>query len=101
MTHIYMMATLAFNELKKGVKVPYRKSFTGKNGTLKKVHHRAEILIRLYLSQNPEAVVRRSSVEKVFLEISQYLPQNTCARVSFLIKLRLYQKSDSGAGVFL
>ena len=32
-----------------------------------------------------EAVVRRCSVEKVFLEISQNLQENTCARVSFLI----------------
>ena len=34
-----------------------------------------------------EAVVRRCSVEKVFLEVSQNLQENTCARVSFLIKL--------------
>ena len=35
-----------------------------------------------------EAVVWRCSVEKVFLEISQNLQENTCARVSFLIKLQ-------------
>ena len=68
-----MIATLAFNELKKGVKVPYRKSFTGKNGTLKKVHHRAEILIRLYLSQNSEAVVRRPSLEFTVKHLRQSL----------------------------
>ena len=35
-----------------------------------------------------EAVVRRCSVEKVFLEISQNSQENTYARVSFLIKLQ-------------
>ena len=34
-----------------------------------------------------EAVVRRCSVEKVFLKISQNSQENTSARVSFLIKL--------------
>ena len=37
------------------------------------------------------------SVEKVFLEISQYSQENTCARVSFLIKL---QKKETVAQVF-
>ena len=36
-----------------------------------------------------EAVVRRCSVEKVFLEISQNSQENTCARASFLIKLQV------------
>ena len=35
-----------------------------------------------------EAVVQRCSVEKVFLEISQNPQENTCAKVSFLIKLQ-------------
>ena len=35
-----------------------------------------------------EAVVQMCSVKKVFLEISQNLQENTCARVSFLIKLQ-------------
>ena len=35
-----------------------------------------------------EAVVRRCSVKKVFLEISQNSQENTCVRVSFLIKLQ-------------
>ena len=34
-----------------------------------------------------EAVVWRCSAEKMFLEISQNPQENTCARVSFLIKL--------------
>ena len=37
-----------------------------------------------------EAVVWRCSAEKVFLEILQNLQENTCARVSFLIKLQTY-----------
>ena len=44
-----------------------------------------------------EAVAQRCSVKKVFLLISQNSQENTCARVSFLIKLQtrglqLYQK---------
>ena len=35
-----------------------------------------------------EAAVRRCSVEKVFLEISQNSQEDTCVRVSFLIKLQ-------------
>ena len=37
-----------------------------------------------------EAVVRRSSVKKVFskISISQYSPENTCVGVSFLMKLQ-------------
>ena len=37
-----------------------------------------------------EAVVHRCSVKKVFLEISQISQENTCARVSFLIKLQAW-----------
>ena len=33
---------------------------------------------------------RRCSIKKVFLEISQNLQENTCARVSFLIKLQAW-----------
>ena len=35
-----------------------------------------------------EAVVRRFSVKKVFLEISQNSPENTCARVSSFNKIK-------------
>ena len=53
-----------------------------------------------------EAVPRRCSVKKVFLEISENSRENTCARVSFSIKLQaiglqLYEKRNSGTGVFL
>ena len=37
-----------------------------------------------------KAVARRCSVKKVFLEISQNSQENTCARVSFLIKLKAF-----------
>ena len=51
-----------------------------------------------------EVVVRRRSMKKGFLEISQNSQENTCARVAFLIKLQglqLYLKRDSGTGDFL
>ena len=35
-----------------------------------------------------EAVAQRCSVKRVFLEISQNSQENTCAKVSFLIKLQ-------------
>ena len=35
-----------------------------------------------------EAVTRGCSVKKVFLKVSQNSQKNTCARVSFLIKLQ-------------
>ena len=39
-----------------------------------------------------EAVAQRYSVKKVFLEILQKSLENTCARVSFLIKLQASEK---------
>ena len=42
----------------------------------------------LVVLRGTEAVFRRCSVKKVFLEISQNAQENTCARVSFLIKLQ-------------
>ena len=38
--------------------------------------------------QDSDAVARRCSVKKLFLEIPQNPQENTLARVSFLIKLR-------------
>ena len=51
-----------------------------------------------------EAVVRKCSVKRVLLEISQNSQENICARVSSLIKLQasglqLYEKRDSGTSV--
>ena len=47
-----------------------------------------------------EAVAQKWSLKNLFLEISQNSQENTCARVSFLIKLQarlqLYKKRDSG-----
>ena len=39
-------------------------------------------------SRNIETVAQRCSVKKVFSEIGQNSQENTCARVSFLIKLQ-------------
>ena len=41
-----------------------------------------------FLTRNQEAVAQTCSVKKVFLEISQNSQENTCANVSFLIKLQ-------------
>ena len=51
-----------------------------------------------YVTYTSEAVVRRCSVENVFLEISQNSLENTCARVSFLNKVAglLFLKNTSG-----
>ena len=50
-----------------------------------------------------EAVVQRCFIEKVFLEISQNSPENTCARVSYLIKLQdpllIISKVKRAAGI--
>ena len=47
-------------------------------------------LQRTYNFINTEAVVQRCSLKKVFLENSQNSKENTCARVSFLIKLQTW-----------
>ena len=49
-----------------------------------------------------KAVARRYSVKKVFLEISQNSQENTCARDSFLIKLKAcnFIKKESLAQMF-
>ena len=48
-------------------------------------------MLRVYLViKKLEAVAQRCSVKKVFLEISQNSQENTCARVSFLIKLQAW-----------
>ena len=53
--------------------------------TAPSVNKRLVFFIKYQLT---EAVVRRCSVKKVFLEILQNSQENTCARVSFLIKLQ-------------
>ena len=44
---------------------------------------------RLFSVTVSEAAVRRCSVRQVFLKILQNLLENTCVRVSFLIKLQV------------
>ena len=54
-------------------------------------HHEYFSMKKFYLKNTfltAEAVVRRCSKKKVFLEISQNLQENTCATESFLIKLQ-------------
>ena len=55
-----------------------------------------------------EAVAQRCSVKKVFLEISQNSQENTCARISFLIRFCeiskntfSYRRPPVAASVFL
>ena len=60
----------------------------------------------IFFLKGIEAVVWMCSVEKIFYEISLNSKENTCTRVSFLVKLKalglqLYQKGGSGTGVFL
>ena len=43
---------------------------------------------KTWWSRDPEAVAQRHSVKKVFLKIWQNSLENTCPRVSFLIKLK-------------
>ena len=54
---------------------------------------------------NIEPATGGCSVKKVFLEISQNLQENTCVRVSFLIKLQTFcnfiRKRDSDTLAFL
>ena len=51
-----------------------------------------------------EAVARSCAVKKVFLEISQKSQENTCAKVSFLVKLQVsacnFIKKETPAQVF-
>ena len=49
--------------------------------------HQGNVRCRI-VSSGTEAVVWRCSVKKVFLEISQNSPENSCARASFLIMLQ-------------
>ena len=48
------------------------------------------------LCKNIEAVVRRCSVKKVFLNISQNSQENTCAWVSFFMKMHASGLNTSG-----
>ena len=65
-----------------------RKNTTTTN--LQKITHEKEIVSSKSIKR--EAVAKRCSVKKVFLKISQNSQENTCARVSFLIKLQEVKK---------
>ena len=54
-----------------------------------------------YVTYASEAVVRRCSVKKAFLEISQNSQENTCARVSFFKKETLAQVFSCDFAKFL
>ena len=47
-----------------------------------------------------EAAAQMCSVKKVVLEISQSSQENTCARVSFLIKLQAFAKKETLVQMF-
>ena len=49
-----------------------------------------ELSLTKKIQEQTETVVQRSSVKKVFLEILQNSQENTCARVSILIKLQTW-----------
>ena len=59
---------------------------------------RSKVLARTLI----EAVAQRCSVKRVFLQISQNSQENTCATVSFLIKLQAWAynfiKKETGTG---
>ena len=62
----------------------------------------------LYLSalkQRTEVVAQRCSLKKVFLEVLQSSQENTCARISFLMKLQVkannFIKKKTDTDVFL
>ena len=88
----------AFNVTEKGLNQIW---FNVRFGTSFRGDHPFNFLENFINILNLEAVARRCSVKKVFLEISQNSQENICARVSFLIKLQilglqLYQNRDSG-----
>ena len=45
-------------------------------------------ILFVYQHSNPEAATQRCPIKKVFLEILENSQENTCVRVSFLIKLQ-------------
>ena len=45
-------------------------------------------LLIFSITEDEKAVVRRCSIKKVFLKFLQNSQENTCVRVSFLIKLK-------------
>ena len=76
----------------------------GQQSLISKRHNSSNLMIKLLCGEmkflrlllkdrtfiTAEAVVQRCSVKKVFLKISQNSQENTCARVSFLIKFQAW-----------
>ena len=62
---------------------------TGPSPT-KKGHPKKPTQIRVNVHILGRSVLQRCSVKKVFIEISQNSQENTCTRVSFLIKLQAW-----------
>ena len=64
-----------------------------------------KVLYLSVLKQRKEAVAQRCSFKEVFLEISENSQENTCARVSFLMKLQVkangFIKKETDKDVFL
>ena len=50
-----------------------------------------------FLSEQKEAIVRRCSVEKVFLEILQNSKENTCPRVFYNFIVKFLQNTSGGS----
>ena len=51
-------------------------------------HQAGEGILNSSNAWHPEAVAQRCSIKEVFLKVSQNSLENTCARVSFLLKLQ-------------
>ena len=89
-----------FHVISVGVRVLFNDSSREKQPFAGVLQNRSQMFKRVLT----KAVSRRCSVKKVFLEISQNSPENTCARVSFLIKLRAsacnFIKKEALAQVF-
>ena len=65
-----------------------------------KINPSEQCLLKTYLLKN-RSNHERCSIKKVFLEISQNSQENTCARVSFLIKLQALGKVPVNFAKFL
>ena len=72
------------------------------------IHFQYSVGIDMIVKSNASSAIfnLHKQPPEVFLEISQTSQENTCARVTFLIKLQalglqLYEKRDSSTDVFL
>ena len=75
-----------FHVISVGVRVLFNDSSREKQPFAGVLQNRSQMFKRVLT----KAVSRRCSVKKVFLEISQNSPENTCARLYFLIKLQVF-----------